>query len=75
MISNTHRDGKECSEVRYYILSKYVAAPVVSPRRCAATGASRTVCIGNSTSRFRKTNAASAKATPMRTSASSAAPH
>jgi predicted transposase YbfD/YdcC len=26
VISNTHRDGKECDEVRYYILSKYVAA-------------------------------------------------
>ena len=25
-ISNTHRDGKECNEVRYYILSKYLAA-------------------------------------------------
>jgi predicted transposase YbfD/YdcC len=25
-ISNTHRDGKDCNEVRYYILSKYVAA-------------------------------------------------
>jgi predicted transposase YbfD/YdcC len=24
--SNTHRDGKDCNEVRYYILSKYVAA-------------------------------------------------
>ena len=26
VVSNTHRDGKECSEVRYYILSKYIAA-------------------------------------------------
>ncbi len=26
VISNTHRDGKECDEVRYYILSKYIAA-------------------------------------------------
>jgi predicted transposase YbfD/YdcC len=25
-ISNTRRDGKDCNEVRYYILSKYVAA-------------------------------------------------
>ena len=25
-ISNTQRDGKDCNEVRYYILSKYVAA-------------------------------------------------
>jgi len=25
-ISNTQRDGKECNEVRYYILSKYLAA-------------------------------------------------
>ena len=24
-INNTHRDGKECNEVRYYILSKYIA--------------------------------------------------
>ncbi len=26
-ISNTQRDGKECVEVRYYILSRYVSAP------------------------------------------------
>ncbi len=26
VISNTLRDGKECNEVRYYILSKYLAA-------------------------------------------------
>ncbi len=47
-ISNTQRNGKDCNEVRYYILSKYLSA-VASPRRCAAIGASRTVCTGNST--------------------------
>ncbi len=25
VISNTQRDGKDCSEVRYYILSKYLS--------------------------------------------------
>jgi predicted transposase YbfD/YdcC len=26
VISNTQRDGKDCNQVRYYILSKYLAA-------------------------------------------------
>ena len=68
------RDGKDSNEVRYYILSKYLRHED-SPQPCVDTGASKTACIGNSTSRFRKINAASAKATPTRTSASSAAPH
>ena len=46
-ISTTHRDGKDCNEVRYYILSKYLSARRFA-RRCAATGGSRTACIGNS---------------------------
>ena len=45
---HTQRDGKECNEVRYYILSKYLSRRVALPRRCVATGESRTVCIGNS---------------------------
>ena len=73
-ISDTHRDGKHVGENRYYILSKFIAASRFADA-VRATGVSRTVCIGNSTSPFRKTNAASAKATRTRTSASSAAPH
>ena len=46
-ISNTQRDGKDGNEIRYYILSKF-SRRVASPTRCAATGGSRTVCIGNS---------------------------
>ena len=46
-ISHTTRDGKECHEVRYYILSRYVAGSRFAKGRCAITGRSRTVCIGS----------------------------
>jgi len=47
-INNTQRDGQDCVEVRYYILSKYVSAQRFA-EGCGVIGVLRTACTGNST--------------------------
>ena len=68
LISNTTRDGKDCIDVRYYILGKKFSAKILQWRSRAA-GRSRTSFIGNWLSHSEKIIAASGKDTPIPTSA------
>ena len=72
-LSITQRNGQECGEVRYYILSKHIAARRFAQAVRGHWGIEN-VCIGNSTLRSRKTSVAFARETPMQTSASCVVP-
>ena len=65
-------DGKTTRATRYY-LSSAPLTPSASPKPCARTGRSRTVCIGCSTSPSTRTAPATARTTGPRTSQSSVA--